>query len=79
MTTLDVQGRRSLTDVDVRSVCGQLSFGFLADKYGRTRLYGIELILVIVSTIGVATSSFGHGDMNFLALFTFVRTYPSLS
>ncbi|EPE09200.1 phosphate transporter [Ophiostoma piceae UAMH 11346] len=35
------------------SVVGQLSFGFLADYYGRTRLYGIELILVIVSTIGI--------------------------
>ncbi|KAH8889537.1 MFS general substrate transporter [Thozetella sp. PMI_491] len=55
------------------SVCGQLSFGYLADKYGRTKLYGIELILVIVSTIGVATSSYGFNDMNFLALFTWWR------
>ena len=54
------------------SVFGQLLFGFLADYYGRTRLYGIELVLVIVSTIGVATSSYGYSDMNFLALFTWV-------
>jgi PHS family inorganic phosphate transporter-like MFS transporter len=55
------------------SVLGQLSFGFLADYFGRTRLYGIELVLVIVSTIGVATSSRGYNDMNFLALFTWWR------
>ncbi|KAK0733376.1 phosphate transporter [Lasiosphaeria miniovina] len=55
------------------SVCGQLLFGYLADRYGRTRLYGIELVLVIVSTIGVATSSTGYGDMSFLALFTWWR------
>lgn len=54
------------------SVVGQLLFGFLADWFGRTRLYGIELVLVIVSTIGVATSSYGYGDMSFLALFTWV-------
>jgi MFS transporter, PHS family, inorganic phosphate transporter len=55
------------------SVCGQLAFGYMADKYGRTKLYGIELVLVIVSTIGVATSSFGYNDMSFLALFTWWR------
>ncbi len=56
-----------------RSVVGQLLFGYLADRYGRTRLYGIELVLVIVSTIGVATSSNGYSDLSFLALFTWVR------
>ncbi|KAB5536595.1 major facilitator superfamily domain-containing protein [Coniochaeta sp. 2T2.1] len=55
------------------SVVGQLLFGYLADRYGRTRLYGIELVLVIVSTIGVATSSYGYGNMSFLALFTWWR------
>lgn len=55
------------------SVIGQLLFGFLADWYGRTRLYGIELVLVIVSTIGVATSSHGYGDLSFLALFIWWR------
>jgi PHS family inorganic phosphate transporter-like MFS transporter len=54
------------------SVFGQLLFGYLADRYGRTRLYGIELVLVIVSTIGVATTSNGYGDISFLALFTWV-------
>ncbi|KEZ41807.1 Phosphate transporter [Scedosporium apiospermum] len=57
----------------VGSVIGQFLFGFLADFYGRTRLYGIELVLVIISTIGVATSSYGYQDMSFLALFSWWR------
>jgi len=55
------------------SVIGQLLFGLLADWYGRTKLYGIELVLVIVSTIGVATSNHGYNDMSFLGLFVFWR------
>ncbi|OCK75629.1 MFS general substrate transporter [Lepidopterella palustris CBS 459.81] len=43
------------------SIVGQLTFGYLADRYGRTQLYGIELIIVIVSTLGVAQSSTGVG------------------
>lgn len=54
------------------SVLGQLSFGFLADWYGRTRLYGTELVVVIVSTIGVATSAYAY-DMSFLGLFVWWR------
>jgi PHS family inorganic phosphate transporter-like MFS transporter len=43
------------------SMLGQLLFGYLADRYGRTRLYGVELVIVIFSTIGVASSSSGVG------------------
>ncbi|OXV07485.1 hypothetical protein Egran_04750 [Elaphomyces granulatus] len=51
------------------SLLGQLVFGYLADRYGRTRMYGFELLLVIFSTIGVATSSSGtDGSMSFIAL-----------
>ncbi|KAI1058301.1 hypothetical protein LB506_000084 [Fusarium annulatum] len=55
------------------SVVGQILFGYLADRYGRTRLYGVELVLVIVSTIGVATSSHGYNDLSFLGLFIWWR------
>ncbi|EKG19616.1 Sugar transporter conserved site [Macrophomina phaseolina MS6] len=49
------------------SVVGQLLFGVLADRFGRTRLYGVELVIVIFSTLGVASASQGVHSMNFLA------------
>jgi PHS family inorganic phosphate transporter-like MFS transporter len=41
------------------SLIGQILFGILADLYGRQKLYGVELIVVIVATLGVAQSSAG--------------------
>jgi hypothetical protein len=41
------------------STVGMIIFGYLADKYGRQRLYGVELMIVIFSTIGLAQSSVG--------------------
>jgi PHS family inorganic phosphate transporter-like MFS transporter len=37
------------------STIGQLVFGFLADKYGRQCLYGVELMIVIMSTKGLVS------------------------
>jgi MFS transporter, PHS family, inorganic phosphate transporter len=49
------------------SLVGQILFGVLADSYGRQRLYGIELIVVIFSTIGVTQSSSGvNGSMEII-------------
>ncbi|KAF8939852.1 Inorganic phosphate transporter pho84 [Dissophora ornata] len=31
---------------------GQIGFGYLADKLGRKRMYGIELVIIIVATFG---------------------------
>lgn len=36
----------------VGTVVGQLAFGYLADRLGRKRMYGIELIIIIVGTVG---------------------------
>jgi PHS family inorganic phosphate transporter-like MFS transporter len=41
------------------SILGQIIFGILADRYGRQKLYGVELIIVIFATLGVAQSSWG--------------------
>ena len=30
---------------------GQLIFGYFADQYGRKRMYGIELIIIVIATI----------------------------
>ncbi|GAA96763.1 hypothetical protein E5Q_03434 [Mixia osmundae IAM 14324] len=43
----------------VGTFCGQLLFGWLADVYGRKRMYGIELMIIIIATLGQAVS--GHG------------------
>jgi PHS family inorganic phosphate transporter-like MFS transporter len=50
----------------VGSIVGQLLFGYLADRFGRTRLYGVELAIVVFSTIGVASCSSGFNDMSVL-------------
>jgi len=39
------------------TVVGQLGFGFLADVVGRKRMYGLELILIIVATLAQALSA----------------------
>ncbi|KAF9166427.1 Inorganic phosphate transporter pho84 [Actinomortierella ambigua] len=38
---------------------GQVFFGWLADRLGRKRMYGIELMIIIVATLGQALSGVG--------------------
>ena len=38
---------------------GMLLFGSLADRYGRKAIYGLELSIVVVSTVGMTTASDG--------------------
>jgi PHS family inorganic phosphate transporter-like MFS transporter len=38
------------------ALIGQLVFGYIADKYGRKKVYGIELLIIIIGTIGSALS-----------------------
>ncbi|KAK4054451.1 hypothetical protein OIV83_000945 [Microbotryomycetes sp. JL201] len=40
----------------VGTFIGQLLFGWLADVYGRKKMYGIELMIIIIATIGQAVS-----------------------
>lgn len=39
------------------AIVGQTIFGWLADRIGRKRMYGVELIILIVATLGQTISS----------------------
>ncbi|KZT56711.1 putative inorganic phosphate transporter [Calocera cornea HHB12733] len=43
----------------VGTLVGQLLFGWLADLLGRKRMYGVELMIIIVATFGQALSAQG--------------------
>jgi MFS transporter, PHS family, inorganic phosphate transporter len=43
-------------------VAGQVAFGVLADRYGRKKMYGLELLIVIFATLGLALSSRGEAN-----------------
>jgi PHS family inorganic phosphate transporter-like MFS transporter len=42
--------------------------GYLADKYGRKQIYGIELIIVVIATVGSALSTSGIQGVNVLTV-----------
>lgn len=54
------------------TVIGQLLFGFLADRVGRKRMYGLELIIIIFSTLAQALSSDSPG-MSIVGVLIFWR------
>jgi MFS transporter, PHS family, inorganic phosphate transporter len=62
------------------SFVGQLIFGFLTDRYGRKRLYGVELIVVIFGTIGFVQCSAGYNNesMSILGWIMFWRFFIGL-
>lgn len=58
----------------VGTLIGQLLFGWLADVVGRKRMYGIELMLIIIATFGQALSGQGHavGIIGVLVVWRFI-------
>ncbi|KAI8818151.1 phosphate transporter [Fimicolochytrium jonesii] len=50
-TIPDTQKSLLTSAVNFGAVIGQFSFGFLADKFGRKRMYGTELMIIIVGTL----------------------------
>ncbi|EED18648.1 sugar transporter, putative [Talaromyces stipitatus ATCC 10500] len=49
------------------TVIGQLGFGIFADVFGRKSMYGLELLIIIGSTVGITMSSPGTaGSMDLL-------------
>ncbi|EZF36223.1 repressible high-affinity phosphate permease [Trichophyton mentagrophytes] len=50
------------------TIIGQFVFGILADLYGRRKMYGFELLVVTLSTIGVTMAADGaSGSMSIVA------------
>lgn len=43
------------------AICGQVVFGYLADKLGRKRMYGLELIIILIGTFEQSISGAGPG------------------
>src|SRR5438046_1639961 len=43
----------------IGTLIGQITFGVLADRYGRQGVYGIVLIIMMIATVGLALSSEG--------------------
>ncbi|RMD42613.1 hypothetical protein DV735_g2506, partial [Chaetothyriales sp. CBS 134920] len=73
----ETSGRR-VTYINIATLAGtlfgQVFFGILADKHGRKRMYGVELVLLIAATLGVVMCSTGvDGSMNVFAWITFWR------
>lgn len=56
------------TSTHVGNIVGQLAFGYAADKLGRKQVYGVEMIIVLVATIGSALSCSTVRGMNVLVM-----------
>ncbi|CAK7338149.1 unnamed protein product [Dovyalis caffra] len=54
------------------TLAGQLFFGWLGDKIGRKRVYGITLMLMVISSIGSGLS-FGSSPKTVMATLCFFR------
>ncbi|KAH8701555.1 major facilitator superfamily domain-containing protein, partial [Talaromyces proteolyticus] len=61
------------------SVVGMVVFGILADTYGRRKLYGIELMVVIFGTLGTVQASSGsNNSMSVLGWLMFWRFFMGI-
>ncbi|WOK92138.1 hypothetical protein Cni_G00829 [Canna indica] len=56
----------------VGTLTGQLFFGWLGDKMGRKRVYGMTLLLMIIASIGSGLS-FGHSAKGVMTTLCFFR------
>ena len=58
----------------IGSMIGQIVFGMLADRYGRRKMYGLELIITITASLGFATASTGlNSSMSLIGLLIWWR------
>jgi len=58
----------------VGTLVGQLFFGWLADVVGRKKMYGIELMIIIIGTLGQTVAGQAHGVniFNVLIMWRFI-------
>ncbi|KAI1362997.1 major facilitator superfamily domain-containing protein [Xylaria arbuscula] len=60
------------TSTSAGIVIGQLLFGWLADKYGRRKMYGVELGIILVSTLSCCLIAASQA-ISFTGILTFWR------
>ncbi|KAK5634464.1 hypothetical protein RRF57_010177 [Xylaria bambusicola] len=60
------------TSTSAGIVIGQLVFGWLADKYGRRKMYGVELGIILVSTLSCCLIAASQA-VSFTGILTFWR------
>lgn len=61
----------------VGTVVGQLLFGYLADRLGRKKMYGVELMIIIIGTLG-QTLVGNAPAASFWAVITFWRVFTGI-
>jgi PHS family inorganic phosphate transporter-like MFS transporter len=54
------------------TVVGQVIFGIMADLVGRKRMYGVELLIIIVATLAQAIAS-NSPSISIVGIFIFWR------
>lgn len=53
---------------------GQVLFGIVGDRLGRRKIYGVEMIIIILGALGMANTSNGyHGSSSLLSWLIFWR------
>lgn len=61
------------------ALVGQILFGIAADIWGRRKMYGLELIVLIFSTLGMSMASSGKFDsMSIIGVLLFWRFFMGL-
>ncbi|RKO95306.1 MFS general substrate transporter, partial [Caulochytrium protostelioides] len=50
------------------SLLGNLIFGYIGDRFGRKKMYGTELIVIVISTFGMSFSASSPRAVNIVAV-----------
>jgi PHS family inorganic phosphate transporter-like MFS transporter len=58
------------------TMVGQIGFGFAADLLGRRKMYGLELVIIIVGTMLLLMSS--NGEKNSMAIGGWLITWRAI-